>query len=145
MIGRFPFGTQTPIRRLALWNEVAAIVRAQDWDALGWDEEEDERARLWQRAAEREDEDSLLRRLTAVTDARAPEIHQAAKSAAAAAGGADTAVIDVAAEAALMALHQNALTAIAGEDPDHYFFRKYNLFRRGRWPIGLYRGAFYVF
>ena len=85
------------------WHEAGEFIRAAEWDSTWWDHEEEERARLWECAADRHGEEDLLARLTAVTDALAGVVHGAAQAAAARAGGADPPLVRAAAGAALMA------------------------------------------
>jgi len=61
-----------------------------------------------------------------------------------AASGAD-AMVRAASGAAMMAAHEFALAQLAGCGPDHLFMRKYSLFKSGRWPLGVLRGAFHLF
>jgi len=145
MIAELTGATRAAIGGLAQWHEVGEIIRAPDWDISTWDEEEDERTRLWHRAGEHHDEQTLLLRLTSITDSLAGEIGGAANLAAAMGGISDAGLVKAASSAALMAAHQNALANLAGEGARHFFVRKYALFERGRWPLGMYRGQYYVF
>ena len=135
----------TDIRGVAHWHEAGEIIRAVDWDIASWDREEDERQRLWHCATERLEETTVLRQLTALTDALADAVHGAAAIAAARDRVADPGLIRAASGAALMAAHQNALAALAGEGATHYFVRRFALFEGGRWPLGEYRGQYLVF
>lgn len=137
--------SRVEIRGLARWHEVAAVIRAADWDNAAWDREEEERQRLWQTACERIDEDALLRQLVATTDSLAGALQGAAARAALREGIADPGLVRVAVEAASMAAHQSALAGLAGEGADHFFVRRHALFERGRWPLGVHRGQYLVF
>lgn len=127
------------------WHEAALFVCAADRDGAGWDREEDERARLWEGAAERRTEDELLARLTAITKALTDPVHRAAAAAAARDGVADPALVRTAAAAALMAAQQHALVELAGEGATHFFAFKYALFAGGRWPLGWDRDRYLLF
>ena len=127
------------------WHEAGEFIRAVEQDGTWWDHEEEERARLWECAADRHVEDDLLARLTAVTGALADAVQGAAVAAAARAGGADPTVVRAASGAALMAAHQHALAELAGEGAAHYFVLKYALFAAGRWPLGHHRGRYAMF
>jgi hypothetical protein len=147
------------------WREAERIVRASDWDRAWWDREDRERDRLKGTADRRLGSTQMLERLTAATDLSADAIHAAAIVAMARAGsgadamiraasGADAmvraasgadAMIRAASGAAMMAAHEFALAQLAGCGPDHLFMRKYSLFKSGRWPLGVLRGAFYLF
>jgi len=137
------------------WREAERIVRASDWDRAWWDREDRERDRLKGTADRRLGSTRMLERLTAATDLSADAIHAAASVAMARAGsGADAmiraasgadAMVRAASGAAMMAAHEFALAQLAGCGPDHLFMRKYSLFKSGRWPLGVLRGAFYLF
>jgi len=145
MLGDPAGSARAGIRGIAHWHEVAEIIRAADWDNAAWDREEDERHRLWQCAAERFGEDTVMRQLTGATDALADALHGAAAIAAAREGVADPGLIRAASGAALMAAHQSALAQLAGEGAGHFFTRRLALFEGGRWPLGEYRGEYCVF
>jgi hypothetical protein len=127
------------------WHEAGEFIRAAEWDSTWWDHEEEERARLWECAAERHAEEDLLARVTAATDALAGVVHGAAQAVASRAGGVDPALVRAAAGAALMAAHQHALADLAGEGAGHFFCLKYALVTLGRWPLGYHRGRYVVF
>ena len=147
------------------WREAERIVRAPDWDSGWWEREERERDRLRAAVERRLGSTQMLERLTAATDQTADPIHAAAIVAMArtgsgadamvrAASGADAmvraasgadAMVRAASGAAMMAAHEFALAQLAGCGPDHLFMRKYSLFKSGRWPLGVLRGAFYLF
>jgi len=127
------------------WHEAGAFIRAAEWDDTWWEHEEEERARLWECAADRHAEDDLLARLATVTRALTAAVHGAAAAAALRDGSADPALVRVAAGAALLAAHQHALVALAGEGATHFFAAKYALFAGGRWPLGYHRGRYVVF
>ena len=127
------------------WREAERIVRASDWDRAWWDREDRERDRLKGTADRRLGSTQMLERLTAATDLSADAIHAAAIVAMARAGSGADAMIRAASGAAMMAAHEFALAQLAGCGPDHLFMRKYSLFKSGRWPLGVLRGAFYLF
>jgi hypothetical protein len=145
MIRSHPELAEGQLGGIGRWHEAGELLRAAERDDAWWEHEEDERARLWERAADRHVEDELLARLTAVTQILTDAVHGAAAAAAARAGVADPALVRAAAGAALLAAHQRALAALAGEGPAHFFARKYALFAGGRWPLGCHRGRYVVF
>ena len=57
----------------------------------------------------------------------------------------DVELLNAAAGAALHAAHGAALSLVAGADDDHPFRRKFALFTRGRWPIGIAGLTFNIF
>jgi len=133
------------IRGVAHWHEVGEVIRAVDWDSAAWDREEEERQRLWHCATERLDESAVLRELSLLTDALAAAVQGAAAGAAERDRVADPGLVRAASGAVLMAAHQSALARLAGEDAAHFFVRRFAVFERGRWPLGLYRGQYIVF
>ena len=130
---------------LASWQDAAAFVREAERDSSWWDQEEEERERLWARAAEHHTEAELLQRLIAVTLALDAEVRSAARAAVTAAGLADAAIATEATGMALLAAHQSALADLAGEGPEHRFARKFALFMGGRWPLGYHSARFVIF
>ena len=136
---------QAEVGGVGHWHEAAEFIREADRDGTGWDQEEEERARLWDCAAERCAEDELLARLDALTRALTGPLHRAAAAAAARDGVADPALVRAAAGAALMAALQHALVELAGGGAAHFFVAKYALFAGGRWPLGWLRGRYLVF
>lgn len=137
--------SRVAIRGIAHWGEVGEVLGAIDREGVAWDEDEDERQRLWHCAADRLDESTLLRELTSITDALAAPVRSAAAAAAARDAVAHHGLVRAAADSALMAAHQRALAHFAGEPPEHYFAQRYALFEGGRWPLGHYRGEYLVF
>jgi hypothetical protein len=133
------------ITTLATWQEAAVFVRAAALDTAWWDDEEEERERLWARAAEASTEAELFERITAATHKLDVELRVAAHAATAAAGVADTGIADEAVAMALLAAHQHALAEIAGAGTGHRFHRKYALFEGGRWPVGYHSARFVIF
>jgi hypothetical protein len=134
-----------PIVGAASWREAAQVIRAEEWDSRWWDAEEEERERLWSVAAERLTENELLARLTAVTSAFGDPVRNGASFAASRGGVADSGLVRAAADAALLAAHQQALANLAGVPDEHYFQRKFELFATGRWPLGVFSGKYVVF
>ena len=133
------------ITALASWQEAAVFVRAAAHDSAWWDDEEDERERLWARAADASTEAELFDRITAATQRLDVELRDVARAAMAAAGVADMLIADEAVAMALLAAHHHALAEIAGAEAGHRFRRKYALFEGGRWPVGYHSARFVIF
>jgi hypothetical protein len=127
------------------WQEAERIVRASDWDRAWWEREDRERDHLKAAAERRPGSTRVLERLTAAADLSADAIHAAAIVAMARTGSGADAMVRAASGAAMIAAHEFALAQLAGCGPDHLFMRKYSLFKSGRWPLGVLRGAFYLF
>lgn len=129
----------------ASWRDLARILRDEDHDNQWWDAEEAERERLWTIGADRMTERALVDVLGEAARAVAIEIFAAASAVGAnAAAGPDSVLQRAAAEAALLAVHQHSLAALADAGPDHYFAIKYALFAGGRWPLGPRAGKFLI-
>lgn len=137
--------TTVMITRVASWHEAVAFLGMAERDPAWWNQEEEERERLWERAAESRSESELLRAVAAMTSGLDEPIRNAAAIAAAAAGVTDTAIVAEASSMALLAAHQNALAEAAGEGPDHRFILKYALWEGGRWPLGYHSARFAIF
>jgi hypothetical protein len=133
------------VTRILSWHDAAAFVGMAEYDPTWWNQEEEERERLWERAAESRSEGELLRSVAAMTSGLDERIRNAASVAARAAGVTDTAIVDEAAAMALLATHQNALAELAGEASDHRFILKYALWKGGRWPLGYHSARFAIF
>jgi hypothetical protein len=143
-------GSQAPYHRaeivvVAHWHEVAAAVRAEDRDSDWWDFEEEERERLWDRALLAHTEDQLLESVGRAASERRPVIDAAVQAASARLAIADPAWGGAARAAALLAVHQHALAAVAETPPEHWFVLKHRLFAEGRWPLGVRSGRFLIY
>jgi hypothetical protein len=133
------------IAALASWPEAAAFVRASEFDATWWDQEEQEREWLWTRATQHQSESDLLRHIDRLLSGLEAAIRAGAAAAATAAGVADSSIVGEATGAALLAAQHRALAELAGEDSSHRFARKYALFAAGRWPLGYHAARFAIF
>jgi hypothetical protein len=135
----------TRIEPVASWDHAERIIRNPAWDTTWWDREEAERKSLLAQCVLKLGEASALDDLSIKAGIEHEVIHGAAALAAARAGVADPALTRAAAGAASMAAHARALALLAGAGDTHMFMRKYGLFEGGRWPLGIVRGAFYLF
>ena len=91
------------------------------------------------------DEQAVLVALTHVTSKASEAVHGAAETAALRFGVDDDGLIRAAAGAATQAAYQAALVIAAAEDEEHPFALKFQLFRAGRWPLGIIGGTFSIF
>lgn len=133
--------TSADIVLLRNWYAAAAWINSEH-SVAGWDDDEHERERLWLQLVLHMSESELLARLAATVEAAAPVVRTAVANAAAREAGLEPELIDTAAAAALLCLHQHALARLAGAGDEHPFLRKYALFARGRWPLGLNAGRY---
>ena len=128
------------------WAEAARVAADPAWDPRWWDAEEKLRGALLAHAERRTSKAETMARLSEVTMAAYDATIGAAAMAAAASGVADQALARVASGAATQACYLGALAILAGVTaPEHPFAAKLRLFRAGRWPLGIVRGAAYIF
>jgi hypothetical protein len=134
-----------PVESVADWHAASALAQRDDWSRDWWQVEETARTALYRDAAASLGETTLLARLSAAMAETADAIQQAATAALARAGIADEALSRVAAGAASQASHQSALAGAAGRGADHGFVIKYELYRGGRWLLGVVGERCFVF
>jgi hypothetical protein len=134
-----------PVEGVADWREAAATAQRADWSRDWWQAEERERIALYRAATASLGESALLARLGTAMDLTAAAIQEAASAALARAGIADEMLARVAAGAASQACHQRVLAEAAGRGADHGFMVKYQLYRGGRWLLGVVGGRCFVF
>ena len=125
------------VARLRDWAEAADAAATLDFDPVHWEAEESLRASLASDALERLSEDGLAIAMTHVSALLGERIGSAVRDAAAFWEVEDEELLNAAAGAALHAAHGAALALIVEADIDHPFRRKFSLFARGRWPIGI--------
>ncbi|MBX3489702.1 hypothetical protein [Parvibaculum sp.] len=125
------------VARLRDWSEAADAAATLDFDPVHWEAEEGLRASLSSDALERLSEDGLTIAMTHVSALLGERIGNAVRDAAAFWEVEDEELLNAAAGAALHAAHGAALALIVEADADHPFRRKFSLFTRGRWPIGI--------
>lgn len=123
--------------RLRDWTEAADAALSLDIDPAHWEAEEGLRASLANDALEILSEDALNIAMTHVSALLGEQIGIAVRNAADFWEVEDEELLNAAAGAALQAAHGAALTLIVEADDDHPFRRKFALFTRGRWPIGI--------
>jgi hypothetical protein len=136
---------QVEIAGIAGWREAAATTQRGDWSRDWWQAEERERSTLYRAAAAALGESALLARLGTAMDLTAAAIREVASAALARAGIADEMLARVAAGAASQACHQRILAEAAGRGADHGFVIKYELYRGGRWLLGVVGERCFVF
>lgn len=123
--------------RLRDWAEAADAALSLDIDPAHWEAEESLRASLAGDALELLSEDALNIAMTHVSALLGEHIGIAVRDAADFWEVEDDELLNAAAGAALQAAHGAALSLIVGAADDHPFRRKFALFARGRWPIGI--------
>ncbi|MEX2250304.1 MAG: hypothetical protein WD671_11785 [Parvibaculum sp.] len=131
---RFP---DAQVARLRDWAEAADAAATLDFEPVHWEAEEGLRAALAAEALERLSEDGLSIAMTHVSALLGERLGNAVRDAAAFWEVEDEELMNAAAGAALHAAHGAALALIVEADSDHPFRRKFSLFARGRWPVGI--------
>jgi len=126
------------------WPEAEAFLKSPNTSLDWWDREEALRKSLLAEAEAHHPERALWTSLTELTTEAGDLLHGKAATAAARMGNAAPASIHVAAGAASQAVYQLAVARLAGSD-DSPFESKFRLFAAGRWPLGVTRGAFFLF
>ena len=133
------------VARITEWEDALDAASGLDFDTAQWEIEESMRAGLADEALEQLSEEGLTIALTHVSAILGKRIGAAIREAAAFADINDEALLDAAAGAAIQSAHNAVLALIAESDADHPFHRKFALFTRGHWPIGLAGMSFNIF
>lgn len=131
--------------RLRDWAEAADAAMTFDIDPAHWEAEESLRASLAADALEILSEDALNIAMTHVSALLGERVRTAVQDAAHFWEVEDEELLNAAVGAALHAAHGAALSLIVETEGDHPFRRKFSLFTRGRWPIGIAGLTFNIF
>jgi hypothetical protein len=127
------------------WPHALQLASVPDESGEWWQRERAEERRLFETAAAMQSADAALLRLTNLMHGSAELFHPPAMYACTRAGITDPEPARAAAGAAAHCLHQYGVAALAGEGDTHLFAAKFRIFLAGRWPLGVWRGAFVVF
>jgi len=122
--------------RVGSWEDAIAAAESLDWDSEGWAREEALRAALTAEALETLSEEEFEVVMSYVASIVAPQIKAAADEVARLSDLEDAEILTAAVGAGIQATHAALLVLLAGEE-DHPFTHRYNLFLRGRWPMGV--------
>lgn len=133
------------VARVTEWADAVDAASGLDFDTDQWEAEESLRAGLASEALERLSEHGLTIALTHVSAILAERVRSAVRDASSFADIDDEELLNAAAGAAIQAAHGAALALITEAEPDHPLHRKFALFARGRWPIGLAGLSFNLF
>lgn len=129
------FGDATPAR-VSTWEDAIAAAESLDWDSEGWAREESLRAGLTSLALETLTEEEFEVVMSYVSSIVAPQIKAAADEVARLSDLEDPEILTAAVGAGIQATYAALLVLLAGEE-GHPFTHRYNLFLRGRWPMGV--------
>ena len=129
------FSDATPAR-VSTWEDAIAAAESLDWDSEGWAREEGLRAGLTSIALETLTEEEFEVVMSYVSSIVAPQIKAAADEVARLSDLEDAEILTAAVGAGIQATYAALLVLLAGEE-GHPFTHRYNLFLRGRWPMGV--------
>lgn len=127
------------------WRDAAAAAESIDLNSPAWEAEELLRMSLNAAAEAAIDPQSLDFALTHIATVAAEAAGAGAEDIAAFFGIDDEEFLRTAIGAGVQICHQAALVLAAGETGEHPFARKFRLFERGRWPIGIIGGSLNIF
>ncbi|WP_286829375.1 MULTISPECIES: hypothetical protein [Kordiimonas] len=130
---------------LADWEEAADAAENTEVNSPAWEAEEQLRAALTDDVLAFLDEQTLEMVMTHVTGAVSEAIEESATDAARDLRIFDEEFVRATSGAAVQATYQAALAAMTGADEDHPFALRFQLFEKGRWPIGIIGNSFLIF
>lgn len=130
---------------LADWEEAADAAENTEINSPAWEAEEQLRAALTDDALDVLDEQTLEMVMTHVATETSEAIEQAAMEAAQELRIFDEEFVRAVSGAAVQAVYQATLAAITGAEEDHPFVLRFQLFEKGRWPIGVIGNSFLIF
>lgn len=127
------------------WFEAADAAENTEFNSPAWEAEEQLRAALTTDVLAMIDESTFEMVMSHIAQSVVPHIEDAAKEAAEFLRMDDEGFVMAVSGAAAQALHQAALVGLAGEEEDHPLALRFQLFERGRWPIGIVGNSFLIF
>ncbi|WP_417456373.1 hypothetical protein [Kordiimonas sp.] len=127
------------------WAEAADAAENTEINSPAWEAEEQLRASLTDDVLAFIDEDTLTMVMTHVAQGVSEAIEAAAMETAEELRIFDEEFQRATAGAAVQACYQAALAAMTGAEEDHPFALRFQLFERGRWPIGIIGNSFLIF
>ncbi len=130
---------------LADWEEAADAAENTEINSPAWEAEEQLRASLTDDMLGVLDEQTLEMVMTHVAQTVSEAIETAAGEAAQELRIFDEEFVRATSGAAAQATYQAALAAMTGAEEDHPFVLRFQLFERGRWPIGIIGNSFLIF
>jgi hypothetical protein len=133
------------IVHVASWSDARVLLEAEARDSRLWDAQEAERERLWDLGTDRHTEADLVETLQRAEAAASEALREAAARAAGRLAAHDARLAAEVAGAARLALHHSALATLADAGDAHPFHATLAVFARGRWPLGLSGGRFFIF
>lgn len=127
------------------WEDAAAAAENTEFNSPAWEAEEQLRAALTDEALLVLDPETLEMVMTHIAQAITESIDDAAKEAAEFLRIDDESFVLAVSGAAAQACYQAALVGMVGEEEDHSFAIRFQLFEKGHWPIGIIGNSFLIF
>jgi hypothetical protein len=127
------------------WTDAIRVLAQAEHDGRDWDAREEERAALWERAAEQLLETELLEHLAQIRERAVEPLTSAANRASTRLDIADPRFVAEAVAAAQLALQHAALAELTAAPPAHPFRVLFAVFAAGRWPIAALGGRIHIF
>jgi len=127
------------------WADAADAAESTDLNSPAWEAEEQLRAALTSDVLNALDEQTFEMVMAHVAGTVAEAIEAATEDAAQDLRIMDETFVMAASGAAAQACHQAALVAMAGAEDDHPLALRFQLFEKGRWPIGIVGNSFLIF
>ncbi len=127
------------------WEDAASAAENTEFNSPAWEAEEQLRAALTDEVLLAIDGQVLEMVMTHVAQALTDSIDDAAKEAAEFLRIDDESFVLATSGAAAQAVYQAALVGMAGEEEEHPLSLRFQLFERGRWPIGIIGNSFLIF
>lgn len=127
------------------WQDAITCLETNDWNSPAWETEEQLAASLITTTLEFIEEDVLEVALTNITGKAADAITRAVESASMKWGVEDEELLRAAIGQAVQACYQAALVIAAGEEEEHPFALKFQLYENGHWPLGIAGNTLNIF
>ena len=127
------------------WEDAASAAENTEFNSPAWEAEEQLRAALTDEVLLAIDGQVLEMVMTHVAQEITESIDDAAKEAAEFLRIDDESFVLATSGAAAQAVYQAALVGMAGEEEEHPLSLRFQLFERGRWPIGIIGNSFLIF
>ena len=127
------------------WEDAATAAENTDYNSPAWEAEEQLRAVLTDEVLLALDADTLDMVMTHIAQSITVAIDEAAKEAAEFLRIDDESFVLAISGAAAQATYQAALVGMAGEEEEHPFAIRFQLFEKGHWPIGIIGNSFLIF
>lgn len=127
------------------WLEASDAAESLDWNSPSWEAEEHYRSMLTAEAVDILGEEALEIAMMSLQEIAAPILEQHILDAARYQAIQDETFLRAANGAALRAIYLAALVLITGQDQDHPFALKFQLFEQGRWPLDIVGQSFNIY